>query len=131
MFHGLLTKNKNIDVLLQTARSLPKMTFWIVGDGPDKTRLKNIAPRNVIFWGWRAFKDMHYFINECDLGIALRSDNPGNEYVVTSPFLQYGAMKKPCLVTRRKVFGDYKWQFSDKWELHDHIMMLFYKQTPL
>ena len=44
MFHGVLTKNKNVDVLLEAARILQGETFLIVGDGPDRARLESIAP---------------------------------------------------------------------------------------
>jgi len=117
MFHGVLTKNKNIDLLLAAAHRLPEVRFLIVGDGPDKKRLQNIAPQNVVFEGWVPFNKIPEYINSCSAGVALRSDNPGNEYVVTSPYLQYGIMGKTCLVTRRKVFEDYFWQFSNVYEL--------------
>ncbi len=112
MFHGTLTKNKNVDILLDAARLLPEIEFEIVGGGPDLKRLKSIAPSNVYFHGWVPFKEIPRLISTCAIGVALRSDNPGNEYVVTSPYLQYGAMGKPCLVTQRKVYGEYKWEFT-------------------
>ena len=121
MFHGTLTKNKNVDILLDAARLLPERDFTIIGEGPDYKRLSKIAPGNVYFHGWVPFKDMWLHIGSCGIGVALRSDNPGNEYVVTSPFLQYGVMGKPCLVTKRKVFGDYEWQFSTAEELAEKI----------
>ena len=124
MFHGTLTKNKNVDVLLEAAKLLPDRDFTIIGEGPDYQRLKKNAPTNVYFQGWVPFRDMWLHIGSCSIGVALRSDNPGNEYVVTSPFLQYGVMGKPCLVTKRKVFGDYEWQFSTAQELADKIKAL-------
>ena len=124
MFHGVLTRNKNVDVLLEAARRLPQYDFTIIGDGPDSKRLQKIAPRNVFFYGWAPFKDIKHHIGSCSIGVALRSDNPGNEYVVTSPFLQYGIIGKPCLVTRRKVFGDYKWQFTGAKEMVERLTAL-------
>ena len=121
MFHGTLTKNKNIDLINQAAMLMPNTNFWIVGDGPDRERLQIIQMHNVIFFGWQPFENIKNYINICHIGVALRSNNPGNEYVVTSPFLQYGVMGKPCLVTRRKVFGDYKWQFTGVDEMVDKI----------
>lgn len=117
MFHGTLTKNKNVDILFEAAKLMPETEFTIIGDGPDFNRLKRIAPSNVFLFGWAPFRQIYEHISYCAVGVALRSDNPGNEYVVTSPFLQYGIMGKPCLVTRRKVFGDYEWQFSGVHEL--------------
>jgi glycosyltransferase involved in cell wall biosynthesis len=117
MFHGVLTKNKNVDVLIKCAELLPQVDFIILGDGPDLNRLRNIAPENVYFHGWVPFNKIYSHIASCTVGVSLRSDNPGNEYVVTSPFLQYGVMGKPCLVTRRRVFKDYKWQFDGAIEM--------------
>lgn len=124
MFHGLLTKNKGVGMLLQAAGRLPEYQFWIVGGGPEYKRLKETAPLNTFFWGWYPFRLVYQLIEDCDVGVALRSGNPGNEYVVTSPFLQYGIMGKPCLVSRRKVFGDYPWQFSGVGELCEKIHVL-------
>lgn len=129
MFHGVITKNKNIDVLLKAAEKLPKINFIILGTGPDKERLEKIAPHNVFFKGWIPFKNVYKYISTCAIGVALRSDNPGNEYVVTSPFLQYGIMAKPCLVTRRKVFGDYEWQFLGADEMVEKLEKLFMRPT--
>lgn len=124
MFHGVLTKNKNIDVLLQAAELLPEFKFEIVGDGPDYARLVSIAPKNVVFHGWIPFNKVSNKLKTCSIGVALRSDNRGNEYVVTSPFLQYGILGKPCLVTRRSVFNDYPWQFSTAEEMAQKIKIL-------
>jgi glycosyltransferase involved in cell wall biosynthesis len=112
MFHGLLTRNKNVDILLDAARRLPSVAFDILGDGPELERLEYEAPNNVHFYGWIPHHWIHEHLNRCNVGVALRSDNPGNQYVVTSPFLQYSVLGKPCLVTRRTVFGDYPWQFD-------------------
>jgi glycosyltransferase involved in cell wall biosynthesis len=112
MFHGLLTRNKNVDVLLAAAERMPGVLFKIVGDGPDRDRLEDLAPVNVQFTGWIPFHKIVRILNTCSVGVALRSDNPGNDYVVTSPFLQYSILAKPCLVTRRQVYGDYPWQFT-------------------
>lgn len=128
MFHGLLTKNKNVDILLEAAKKLPKVLFMIVGDGPDRERLEKIAPHNVRFTGWVPFHKIVKILNTCSVGVALRSDNPGNEYVVTSPFLQYSILAKPCLVTKRKVYGDYPWQFTTSDDLVHGINALMEKK---
>lgn len=124
MFHGTLTRNKNVDVLLHAARWMPDTEFRIIGDGPDRKRLEMIAPDNVAFRGWVSYDEIPYHLSECAVGVALRSDNPGNDYVLTSPFIQYGAMGKPCLVTRRKAFGAYPWQFESSKELIGKIRKL-------
>lgn len=127
MFHGVLTKNKNLDLMIEAAKRLPNIFFMIVGDGPDLKRLKNIASSNIHFPGWVTIKELNQLMRVCSVGVALRSDNPGNEYVVTSPFLQYGIMGKPCLVTRRRVFRNYEWQFSGVDEMVEKIKILLQK----
>ena len=129
MFHGLLTRNKNVDVLLAAAEMLPKILFTVVGDGPDRERLEKLAPNNVRFTGWIPFHKIVRILNTCSVGVALRSDNPGNDYVVTSPFLQYSILAKPCLVTKRKVYGDYPWQFTGVNDLVKGINALMANKT--
>jgi hypothetical protein len=53
------------------------------------------------------------------VGLALRTSGGGNEYVVSSPFLQYSIMGKPCIVSHRKVFDDmmYEYQFYNEYDL--------------
>jgi len=127
MTHGLITRTKGIDVLLDAAKLLPDINFVIIGDGPDKQRLESLAPDNVTFIGWIPFNKMHLAINKCTVGVALRNNNPGNQYVITTAFLQYSVMGKPCLVTRRKVFKDmeYKWVFNGAEDLAKKIKILF------
>jgi len=127
MFHGLINKNKNLEIIVRAAADMPDLLFWVIGTGPDLSRIQAMAPDNVIFNGWHSYDNVSILINNCDIGLSLRSDNPGNEYVLTSAFLQYGVMGKPCLVTRRKVFGDYPWQFSGTAELVQKIRILLKK----
>jgi glycosyltransferase involved in cell wall biosynthesis len=124
MFHGLLTRNKNVDILLRAAKLMPDVSFVIVGDGPDRKRLQKIAPINVFFKGWVPFQSMYKYIRRCAIGVALRNNSPGNDYVMTSPFIQYGIMGKPCVVSKRKVFGDYPFQFSTVEEFVQKIRIL-------
>ena len=131
MFHGLLIENKNIDMLLIAARRLPQFKFVIIGDGPAYNHLHTSAPWNVSMLGWKPFKEIKYYISRCDIGVALRSKNKGNELVVTSPFLQYSVCSKPCVVSRRKVFDDmdYSLQFETADELVGLINFLSIKEV--
>lgn len=113
MFHGTLTKNKNVDVLLEAAKRLPQYNFCVVGDGPELKRLVEIAPKNVGFTGWVGFSEIPAMLAKTKIGIAMRSDNPGNEYVYTQPYLQYAACGKVVLATRRKVLAGYPYTFDD------------------
>lgn len=51
---GVLTKRKNIDVLIEAVRELNDLELYIVGDGPERTRLNDLAKDlpQVRFTGW-------------------------------------------------------------------------------
>jgi len=51
-FVGRLSYEKGVDTFLDAARLLPKLKFFIAGDGPIKKELQDIAPENVTFTGW-------------------------------------------------------------------------------
>jgi len=125
MFHGTLTKNKGLDIILEAARKLPDYEFVIVGDGEDCERLAKNKPDNVFMSGWIKPEQLKWHLNIADIGLAIRSKNPGNEFVVTSPWLQYGVMGIPCIVSRRRVFEDmdYPYQYSN---IHDLVFWINY-----
>ena len=125
MFHGTITKNKGLDRLIFAAMALPEIKFVIIGEGEDMSRLQGIAPDNVIFQGHIPYKEIPFHLATANIGVAMRSRNRGNDYVVTSPFLQYSAIGVPCLVSRRQVFRDMKYldQFNTTEELIELIKL--------
>ena len=78
------------------------------------------------FIGWIPYDQIGRRLIIADIGIAMRSKNKGNEYVVTSPWLQYSALGIPCVVSRRQVFTDmhYPYQFDNSDELKNMIYKL-------
>jgi phosphatidylinositol alpha-1,6-mannosyltransferase len=115
MFHGLVAGIKGLDILLaaipDTLRVFPDLKLMIVGDGPDLARLKRLAAqlsisRSVIFTGWVPFKDIPSYIAACDAGVPIRSTNLGNNFVVTTAYLQYALLKKPVAVPDLACFKD-------------------------
>jgi glycosyltransferase involved in cell wall biosynthesis len=106
MFHGALEKAKGVDVLVNAASIMEQthnnLKFVIVGNGTEygriKTKVLNMGLSNVILTGWVNFKEMPEYINSSDIGIALRSDNMGNNFVVTTALMQYLACEKPLIV---------------------------------
>ena len=49
VFIGSLIKTKDIDEFIKLSSYFPKISFNVVGDGPEKRRLKSISEDNVIF----------------------------------------------------------------------------------
>ncbi|MHA2713379.1 glycosyltransferase family 4 protein [Vibrio owensii] len=56
-FVGRLSHEKGADRFIDTARQIPDVEFSIYGDGPEKPRLVESAPTNVIFHGHQSDMD--------------------------------------------------------------------------
>ena len=107
MFHGAIEKCKGIEVLIEAAEKLfmrnDRIYFMIVGDGSSLKQIKRSVEKRClkdrfIFTGWIPFEQMPDYVNAADMGIALRSVNMANHFVVTTALLQYWACQKPLLV---------------------------------
>lgn len=115
MFHGLVSRIKGLDILLKAAQDIlkefPDAMVMIVGDGPELSRLKRLCQslnisKSVIFTGWVPFNQIQYYIAACDIGVPLRSNNLGNNFVVTTALLQYWAVAKPIVAPRLTAVED-------------------------
>ncbi|HXQ75081.1 MAG TPA: glycosyltransferase [Acidimicrobiales bacterium] len=69
-----LTPVKRPDRMIAVAREVPEATFVVAGDGPLGDGLRESAPPNVRFLGWRT--DMENVYASADL-VLLTSDNEG------------------------------------------------------
>lgn len=58
VFAGRLIKEKNADLLLEAMKLLPDYKCLIVGNGPEKERLKSLAPNNVEFKEFLDYKEL-------------------------------------------------------------------------
>jgi glycosyltransferase involved in cell wall biosynthesis len=119
MSHGVLSANKGYEKLILAAAMLPKVNFVIIGEGEALPQLKRTAGENVEFRGWVPHEQIKSHLATAWVGVAMRTDNPGNQMVVTSPWLQYNALGVPCVASRRLVFEDlkYPYQFTEVDEL--------------
>jgi glycosyltransferase involved in cell wall biosynthesis len=109
LYHGVIEPLKGLDVLLQllseNRQYLRNLKFLIIGTGSALPELKRLARRlkisEFIVWiGWVPFSEINDFLNSCDIGIPMRSDNLANHFVVTSALLQYWACAKPVMTPR-------------------------------
>ncbi len=123
MFHGTLDFHKGIESILEAAWDLHELSFCILGDGVNRWELELLAPKNVHFIGWQDFRRVPFYLSLAKVGIAMRSNNRGNQYVITQAFLQYAAVGIPVLVSKRKTFEDYEWSFKGG-ELVEYIKTL-------
>ncbi len=106
MFHGAIEKSKGVEVLLDAAQKImPKhneLYLLIVGNGTAFNEIRNKGEQGrykdrIIFTGWVELNKIPEFLNAADIGIALRNENIGNNFVVTTALMQYWACEKPLL----------------------------------
>ena len=115
VFHGTIEPSKGLDVIVEAARLMPEARFTICGAGSDLQRLNENAPPNIEFTGWIPHNEIMDFVSSvADVGIAIRSNNRGNQYVVTSAWLQYLAMGIPCVASDRLLLREMNYPYLFK-----------------
>ena len=64
LFAGRLVKEKGVDDLLGAARLSPELDVVIAGDGPEATRLRQIAPPSVRFLGHQSGEEIAHLFSQ-------------------------------------------------------------------
>jgi len=127
IFYGTLTENKGLEVVIKAAAYLPNVDFYIIGDGPNYERLVYLknkeCVRNVHFTGWVKRESLDKELAKADVGLAVRSNNPANDILYTSPFLKYLALRKLVVASDRKILRNlkYPYRFTDAKDLAREI----------
>lgn len=111
MFHGILSKIKDLDTLLHSiplvVRDYEKIKLFVVGDGEELNRLKKSVidlkiGKYVIFPGWVKYSDIKYYLSLCNVGIPIRKSTLANNYIITTALLQYWVSAKPVIAPKLK-----------------------------
>lgn len=132
MFHGILVPIKGLETLLNAVplvlQRFPNTKFMIIGNGPSLPGLMNMAKKlsienSVIFTGWVQFRDILKYLVTCDIGIAMRSGNIANNFVITTALLQYMSLGKPVVAPNLKT--------TSQVLTHGKTGMLFEPDNPL
>ena len=90
---GGLVPYKRIDLVVEAFRGL-EHELWIVGTGPEEKRLKELAPKNVKFFGKVKDQELAGFYRDCRALIF-----PGKE--------DFGMIPVECMASGRPVIGRY------------------------
>ncbi|MBL7206048.1 MAG: glycosyltransferase family 4 protein [Candidatus Aenigmarchaeota archaeon] len=115
MYHGVIEPLKGLDILINLITPIlknnSKLKLFIIGSGTSLPKLKALARKrsieNSIIWaGWVPFSEIKDYINSCDIGIPIRSDNFANNFVVTSALLQYWACSKAVITPKLESFKE-------------------------
>lgn len=106
VMHGILTQYKGADVLLYAAKKVLdkgyKLHLNIIGDGPEKHVLENLArklkiEKEVTMQGWVPLTRVPQFLSNARLGVVLRRKSVANDLVLTQALLQYACLRVPIL----------------------------------
>ncbi len=104
-----LVTRKGIDTVLRALpsvlREVPSLTYVIVGEGPDRSRLERLAAelslvRNVCFMGRASEGSVLEFYNACDVFVLPAREEPGDIEGFGLVFLEAGACGKPVIGAR-------------------------------
>ena len=83
---------------------IPSTQFVIVGDGPDRASLENLAQQrgvaqSVRFEGRQPFARVHDYIQASDICLVPHIANPHTNATMPHKLFQYMVMKKPVIVS--------------------------------
>jgi glycosyltransferase involved in cell wall biosynthesis len=89
LYQGMLNPGRGIELMIQATALLPDVELWIVGDGPERTRLIELAEgmglaHRVRFWGLIPFQQLPEITRQATLGLSLEEDR-GLNYRLASP----------------------------------------------
>ncbi len=94
VYHGRMHRQKCLDTLLGAMKRLKNYTAVIIGDGPDRKRLEEIAPGNVIFTGSLSGKRLYTYVSQADLYVL-----PSRKEGMSNSLLEAMALGKICVVS--------------------------------
>lgn len=80
LFVGRLIRDKGCHLLIEAFKKLayqhPKLELWIVGDGPERSKLEQFAQGfNVKFLGQKNYQEMQQIYSECGIYVNLSHSN--------------------------------------------------------
>jgi glycosyltransferase involved in cell wall biosynthesis len=116
MYHGTLTPLYGLDIALRAFASvrplLSTAEFWILGDGPERSRLESIAQENgldekVKFIGVVPQQDIPKWLTQCDVGVLATRQDQFLDFSFSSKLPEYIVMGKPVIMSRLKTIRYY------------------------
>ncbi len=107
---GRLVPKKGVDILLKAFARLSGGTpvhLWIVGDGPERTRLENLAHtlglgQRVVFWGWQPPDQVAHLMAKAHIFVLASRTDPvtGETEGTPTVLLEAQARGLPVISTR-------------------------------
>jgi len=99
VFHGLMGRFQNIQLIKDVASELPDVNFNLIGHGPKEEQTKNSSSKNITFLGEIPFQDIPSQIGLSHLGISPRTEDPISRLSFPVKIFEYIGMGIPVIST--------------------------------
>jgi glycosyltransferase involved in cell wall biosynthesis len=116
MYHGTLTRIYGLDIAIEglhrARERMPGAELWILGDGPERRALQQLAERfnmsdRVRFIGTVLPQDVHHWLRRCDVGVLATRQDVFLDYSFSNKLSEYIIMGKAVIAARLKTIGHY------------------------
>jgi glycosyltransferase involved in cell wall biosynthesis len=120
MYHGTLTAMYGLGITIRAfAIAIPRIgtaEFWILGDGPERTNLANLADQlgiagKVKFFGKMPQQEIPAWLAQCDVGVLAMPQDIYLDLSFSNKLPEYIVMGKPVIASRLKTLSYY---FSER-----------------
>ncbi len=120
MYHGTLTAMYGLDIAIRAfASAIPRIgtaEFWILGDGPERANLANLADQlsiadKVKFFGKMPQQEIPVRLAQCDVGVLAMPQDIYLDLSFSNKLPEYIVMGKPVIASRLKTLSYY---FSER-----------------
>ena len=120
MYHGTLTAMYGLDIAIRAfAIAIPRIgtaEFWILGDGPERANLANLADQlgvagKVKFFGKMPQQEIPAWLAQCDVGVLAMPQDIYLDLSFSNKLPEYIVMGKPVIASRLKTLSYY---FSER-----------------
>jgi glycosyltransferase involved in cell wall biosynthesis len=116
MYHGTLTRIYGMDIAIEAfglvQNEMPDAELWILGSGPDKSLLEDLARQNglesrVRFLGTVLPNEIRAWLNRCDIGVLATRRDVFLDFSFSNKLSEYIIMGKAVICSRLKAIGHY------------------------
>lgn len=116
MYHGTLTHLYGLDIAVQALGlaqgEMPGAQFWILGDGPEKPDLEELAAKvglanRVRFVGKVRPEAVPQWLKVCDLGVLATRRDVFLDFSFSNKLSEYIILGKPVICSRLKAIRHY------------------------
>lgn len=120
MYHGTLTRIYGLDIAIEAFgrvhKEMPGAQIWILGNGPEKNNLQELARKleiqeKVRFIGSVLPQEIPNWLGRCDVGILPTRRDVFLDYSFSNKLSEYVICKKPVISARLKTIQHY---FTDE-----------------